>query len=327
MWTMRHLVIAALLAVLGGAGLPPAEAVAAEGTALVIGTGVPGGVYHPLGTALCRLFNLGTQPGGTACTANPSLGSVANLEALRAGRVAFALSQPDAADAAFRGQGSFTAAGPNAELRAVLALHIEAFTVIARASSRIARFDDLKGKRVSIGDPGSGQYLTQDRLLAAAGWTPAMFGRALQLGPAEQNRALCEGRLDAAFFFVGHPNALVLDLMASCPIRLVEVAGPAVDKLLAQAPYYEKVVIPGGLYPGNPKPTATFGARTVLLTTAATSDEVVCRLVHAVVDYFDVFRRLHPVLNDLQPADLVPHSTAAPLHPGAERCFKQEKLL
>jgi TRAP transporter TAXI family solute receptor len=288
---------------------------------------VPGGVYHPLGTALCRLFNLGSQPGGTTCAASPSLGSVANLEALRAGRVAFAMSQPDAADAAYRGEGSFAAAGPNAELRAVLALHVEAFTVLARASSRIVRFDDLRGKRVSVGDPGSGQYLTQDRLLAAAGWTPAVFGRTLQLGPAEQNRALCEGRLDAAFFFVGHPNGLVLDLMASCPIRLVEVDGPAVDKLLAQAPYYEKVVIPGGLYPGNPKPTTTFGSRTVLLTTAAMPDEAVCRLVRAVVDYFDVFRRLHPVLNDLQPADLVPHNTAAPLHPGAERCFRQEQLL
>jgi TRAP transporter TAXI family solute receptor len=326
MWTMRHLAIASLLAALAAA-LPPAQALAAEGAPLVIGTGVPGGVYHPLGAALCRLFNLGSQPGGTPCAANPSLGSVANLEALRAGRVVFALSQPDAADAAFRGQGSFAAAGPDAQLRAVLALHVEAFTVIARASSRIRSFEDLKGKRVSVGNAGSGQYLTQDRLLAAAGWTPAMFGRALQLGPAEQNRALCEGRLDAAFFFVGHPNALVLDLMASCPIRLVEVAGPAVDKLIAQAPYYEKVVMAGGLYPGNPEPTATFGARTLLLATAATPDEAVCRLIRAVVDYFDVFRRLHPVLNDLQPADLVPHSTAVPLHPGAERCFKQEQLL
>src|SRR5262245_11101819 len=239
MWTMRHFLIAGLLA--ATATFLPARAQAAEGTQLAIGTGVPGGVYHPLGAALCRLFNLGSQPGGISCTASPSLGSVANLEALRAGRVAFALSQPDAAEAALHGEGAFAAAGPDAQLRAVLALHIEAFTVIARANSRIASFEDLRGKRVSIGNPGSGQYLTQDRLLAAAGVTSAMFGRALQLGPAEQNRALCEGRLDAAFFFVGHPNKLVLDLMGSCPIRLVEVAGSAVDKLLAQAPYYEKV--------------------------------------------------------------------------------------
>src|SRR5262245_22492833 len=326
MWTMPRLVIALLLAA-PVVTLTPAPSCAAEGAAVVIGTGVPGGVYHPLGAALCRLFNLGSHPGGATCSANPSAGSVANLEALRAGRIAFALSQPDAVDAALHGQGAFAAAGPDEALRAVLALHVEAFTVIAWAKSGIGSFDDLRGKRVSIGNPGSGQYLTQDRLLAAAGATSAMFGRALQLGPAEQNRALCEGRLDAAFFFVGHPNKLVLDLMRSCPIRLVEVAGPAIDKLLAQAPYYEKIVIPGDLYPGNPNPTTTFGARTLLLTTAATPDESVCRLVRAVVDYFDVFRRLHPVLNDLQPADLVPRNTAAPLHPGAERCFKQEELL
>lgn len=305
----------------------PCAADAQERTKLVIGTGAPGGVYYPLGSALCRLINLDAEANGLRCLAETSRGSVANINALKLRKVDFAIVQADVEQAAAMGADAFAGTGPAKELRAVLALHLEAFTVVARDGSGIAHFTDLRGKRVSIGDVGSGQRMTAGRLLHAFGWTKKDFGEAVELGPVEQNAALCAGKLDAIFYFVGHPNGLIQDVTARCHGHLVPVEGPPIDALLKAQPYLRPATVPRGLYEGGDVDTPTFGARAVLLTRADVPDAEVAALVEAVVGHFDVFRLLLPVLADLTPADLAPARRLVPLHPGADAAFRKAGLL
>jgi TRAP transporter TAXI family solute receptor len=305
----------------------PYSVEAQDRTKLVIGTGAPGGVYHPLGSAICRLINLDAGANGLRCLAETSRGSVANINALKRRKVDFAVVQADVEQAAAVGADAFAGTGPARDLRAVLALHLEAFTVVARDGSGIARFEDLRGKRVSIGDVGSGQRMTAGRLLQAFGWTKKDFSEAAELGPVEQNEELCAGRLDAIFYFVGHPNGLIQDATARCHGHLVAVEGPAIDAILKAQPYLRPVVVPRGLYEGGDADTPTFGARAVLLTRADVPEAEVAALVDAVIGHFDVFRLLLPVLADLTPTELVPAAPLVPLHPGADSAFRKAGLL
>jgi TRAP transporter TAXI family solute receptor len=324
----KRLVAAVILATGLIAAASPTGAEEAQKPELVtIATGTPGGVYHPLGAAICRLFHFEERKDGLRCRSRGSQGSVANIAMLRERRFDFGIAQADLAEAAVAGTGVFGAAGPARELRTVLALHLESFTVIARGDLAVAAFNDLRGKRIGVGQPGSGQYASKDDLLAAYHLTLADFAAVVELDPVSQMDELCAGRLDAVFFFVGHPNGLLQDGAISCGIKLVPIAGPEVDQLFRREPFLVHTVIPGGLYRGIGQDTPTLGTRCLLLTTAAVPDTVVYRLVKSVFDHFKEFRVLHPVLAELTPADLVPRGLAAPLHPGAERYYREAGLL
>jgi TRAP transporter TAXI family solute receptor len=169
--------------------------------------------------------------------------------------------------------------------------------------------------------------MTAVLLFQAFGWTMKDFSDVKELGPAEQNEALCAGKLDAVFYFVGHPNGLIQDVTSRCHGHLVAVEGPSIDAVLQAQPYFRRVVVPRGLYEGGDADTPTFGARTVLLTRADVPDAEVAALVDAVAKQFDVFRLLLPVLADLTPADLVPAGYLAPLHPGADSALRKAGLL
>jgi hypothetical protein len=119
-------------------------------------TGTPGGIYHPVGSAICQMFNLEGKHQAMPCVAVSSDGSVANIRRVESGDSTFGLSQTDVAYAAFHGEGPFAAAGPDPKLRILIALYPEAFTVVARADTGIRDFQDLRGKRVGIGTSGVG---------------------------------------------------------------------------------------------------------------------------------------------------------------------------
>lgn len=294
---------------------------------VVIGTGTSGGVYHPLGAAICRMFHFQDRKDGLRCRSRASKGSVANIEMLRKRRVDFGIAQADLEQAAVAGTGVFAGAGPAPDVRTVLALHMESFTVVARGELNLAGFKDLRGRRIGVGQPGSGPYGSKDALLAAYGLTRSDFASVVELNPVSQMDELCAGRLDAGFFFTGHPSGLVQDAAISCGVKLVPITGREAEQLISREPFFVNAIIPGGLYRGIGDKTPTLGARCVLLTTAAVPDTTVYELVKAIFEHFDDFQQLHPVLAGLKPTDLVPHGLAAPLHPGAERYFREAGLL
>jgi hypothetical protein len=305
---------------------PPAVAQKAADT-IYIGTGAVTGVYYPAGGGICRMVNRSRGEHGMNCAIESTEGSIANIEGLRAGEFDMAIVQSDAQFDAYRGDGPFAQAGPDPDLRAVLSLHAEPFTVVARADSGIASVADLRGKRVNVGAPGSGQRATTEAVMAANGWTMADFAQASELPSDEQAAALAAGRVDAIVFTVGHPSGEIYDATQSTAARIVPITGPAVDRLLADRPYFAKATIPGGLYRGSDGPTPTFGARATLVTTAETPDDVVYLVVKSVFENFDEFKSLHPALARLDRREMARAALTAPLHPGAERYYREAGLM
>ena len=301
--------------------------VALAPTPVTLATGTPGGVYHPVGNSICRMFNLASEHQAVPCVGVSSDGSVANIRRIENGKSTFGLSQTDVAYAAFHGEGPFAAAGPDPKLRMLIALYPEAFTVVARAESNIRNFQDLRGKRVGLGKSGAGYTFTRDIVLGSYGWTIQDLERVPELGPAEQNQALCSNKVDAIIFQAGHPNGLTQEATTGCRARLVRVASPPIDRLLAAHPYYVASVIPGGMYAGNPDDVPTIGTLAVLVTSSDQSDELAYAVVKAVFENFADFRRLHPALAKLKIEDMVPSQAVMPIHLGALRYYREAGFL
>jgi hypothetical protein len=295
-------------------------------TPVTLATGTPGGVYHPVGNAICRMFNLEGEHQAMPCVAVSSDGSVANIRRIESGDSAFGLSQTDVAYAAFHGEGPFAAAGPDPKLRILIALYPEAFTVVARPDTGIRDFQDLRGKRVGIGTSGVGYNFTRDVILGFYGSAIPDPERVLEFAPAEQNQALCSNKVDAIIFEAGHPNGLTQEATTDCRARLVRVAGSPIDRLLATHSYYIASVIPGGMYAGNPGDVPTIGTRAVLVTSSNQPDELTYAAVKAVFENFAVFRRLQPALSTLEIKDMVPNEAVMPIHPGALKYYREAGL-
>jgi len=294
---------------------------------VTIGTGGVTGVYYPAGGAVCRLLNKGRRDHGIRCSVESTRGSSFNVTAVRSGDLDFGIVQSDIQFAAVHGQPPFATSGPYKGLRSVFTLHTESFTVLARADAGIKAFDDLKGKRVNIGNPGSGQRATLEMLMDAKGWGMSDFAKTMELTSSEQSKALCENKIDAMVFIVGHPNASIKEASITCDTVLVDVSGPAIDKLVANLPYFKLSTIPAGMYRGTDDATKTFGVGATLVTSASTPDAIVYELVKAVFENFSDFRMMHPAFNYLDRADMVNQVASAPMHPGAMRYFKENRLL
>jgi TRAP transporter TAXI family solute receptor len=213
------------------------------------------------------------------------------------------------------------------DIRAVFSLQSEVFTVLARRSANIKGLDDLKGKRVNIGNPGSGQRDTLEEIMKVKGWDQSVFSLAAELKPAEQASALGDNNIDAMTYFVGHPNGAIQEATTTTDAVLVPITGPEIDKLLEEKSYYTKAEIPGGLYKGNDQATQSIGGKAVLSTTSKVDAEVVYQLVKSVFENIERFQRLHPAFKDLKPEEMIEVGLSAPLHEGAERYYKERGWL
>ena len=300
---------------------------AADDTFITIGTGGVTGVYYPTGGAICRLVNKGRKSHGIRCSVESTGGSVYNLNTIRAGELDLGVAQSDWQYHAVHGTAKFADKGANPELRALFSVHPEPFTVVARKDSGIKRFADMKGKRVNIGNPGSGQRGTMEVVMGALGWTKGDFALASELKSAEQSKALCDNKIDAIVFTVGHPSGSIKEATTSCDAVVVPVAGAAIDKLVAENSYYRTATVPGGMYRGNAADVATFGVGATLVSSTKTSADAVYQVVKAVFENFDRFRRLHPAFNNLKKEEMVKDGLSAPLHEGAIRYYKEAGLL
>jgi TRAP transporter TAXI family solute receptor len=314
-------VIAASTAIGGGA------ASAQDQTFIAIGTGGVTGVYYPTGVAICRLVNRDRSEHGIRCGVESTGGSVFNINAIRGGELEFGVAQSDWQFHAFRGTSRFEEQGAFEGLCAVFSVHPEPFTVVARADAGIETFVDLQGKRVNVGNPGSGQRGTMEVVMEAYGWTMDDFALASELQAAEQSQALCDNNIDAMIYTVGHPSGSIQEATTACDSVLVEVSGDTIDALVADRPYYRTATIPGGMYRGNPDDVHTFGVGATFVTHADVPEDVVYTVVSAVFENIDQFRSLHPAFANLDPAQMASDGLSAPLHPGAERYFREAGLI
>lgn len=294
---------------------------------ITIGTGGVTGVYYPTGGAICRLVNKGRKEHGIRCSVESTGGSVYNINTIREGELEFGVAQSDWQYHAYHGTSKFTEAGSFDDLRAVFSVHPEPFTVVARADSGIENFEDLKGKRVNIGNPGSGQRGTMEVVMEALGWTKTTFELATELKAAEQSAALCDNQIDAMVYTVGHPSGSIQEATTACDSVLVNVTGDEIQALIDNNSYYRGATIVGGVYRGNPDDTKTFGVGATFVTSTAVSEDAVYTIVKSVMENIDDFKKLHPAFANLDPKEMATAGLSAPLHDGAAKYYKEAGLI
>lgn len=303
-----------------------AEPAAAQQKFVTIGTGGVTGVYYAVGGAVCRLMNKQRAKTGIRCSVESTGGSVFNANAIGTGEQDFGMAQSDVQYNAVKGVAQFKGK-PIADLRAVFSVHPEPFTVLARPDAGISKFEDFKGKRFNVGNPGSGTRSALEELLKALNMKMSDFALASELKADEHGPALCDNKIDGFFYGVGHPSANIQDPTTTCGAKLVPLTGPAVDALVKAHPYYAYATIPGGMYANNPQPTRTYGVLATVVTSAKVPADIVYTITKAVFDNLDEFKKLHPAFAHLDPQHMVKDGLSAPLHEGAVRYFREKGLI
>lgn len=317
----RHLRTLAGFSLIGFASVVSPYAHATE--FITIGTAGQTGVYYVVGQSVCQLVNRGTADHGFRCTAPATAGSIANLNGIRAGDFNFGVVQSDWQYHALHGSSTFSDAGPNQKLRSILSAHADVVTIVARADAGIKALGDLRGKKVNIGNPGSGSRATAEVLLETIGIGIDELALASELKSAEQSAALCDNKIDAMMFSAGHPVGNITEATVACDTVFLQVEGPQIDKLVDETIYYSKAEITGGLYNGQPDTIRTYGPLATLVSSTDTSDDAVYEVVKAIFDNIDRFKALHPAFANLDEKAMISNGIIAPLHDGAVRYYTE----
>ncbi|WP_051448937.1 TAXI family TRAP transporter solute-binding subunit [Tolumonas lignilytica] len=295
-------------------------------SSLTISTGSVSGIYYPAGGAICRLVNKSLRQRIPRCSVITSEGSVANIEKLRNKQVPLALVQSDVQQHAFAGTHEFSTKGKMPQLRALFSLYSEAFTLIAREDSKINLMTDLIGKRIDLGNAGSGEQATMQLLMNQLNLKPADFAAISSLNADERAQELCDNQTDAFIYVVGHPNGAIREATNNCDTKLISIPQEQIQSLLSNYPEYHAMTIPGGLYQGNDADVNTFGVSATLLTTDELDDETAYQIVKATMENLTQLERSHPALKGLKPEDMANVGLTIPLHPGAIRYYQEHHI-
>ncbi len=320
------------LAAVGLLFLSPGGSLAQGKKFIAIGTGGPTGVYFVVGNSICRMLHKGAAEGrkkgrkhGIRCSAPSTGGSTYNIGQISEGELDFGVAQSDWQYHAVNCSSEKVTCNKN--LRAVFSVHPEPFHIIVGKESGINSWGDLKGKRVNIGNPGSGQRGTMEVLMAAHGTKASDFAQATELTSTEQSKALCDGKIDAYGYTVGVPNAGVAVATDGCDARIINLASSVEKKLVNDNPFYAFATIPKGTYKTSDSDVTTFGVMATFVTSTETADDLVYELVRAVFENLDDFRKLHPAFKNLDPKQMITDGLSAPLHSGAVKYYKEKGLM
>jgi TRAP transporter TAXI family solute receptor len=329
---MKKLVVLTIALIFGLTlltGLGPFEQNAQAGrtTFVTIGTGGITGVYYPTGGAIAKMVNKKRKEYGIRATVESTGGSVFNVNAVMTGDLEFGVVQSDRQYQAVNGMAEWKDKGKQEDLRAVFTIHPESITLVAADDSGIKSIQDLKGKRVNIGNPGSGQRQNSIDALEAAGLDWKTDIKAEGVKAAEAPGLLQDGRIDAFFYTVGHPNGNIKEATSGKrKVHMVPITDVAA--LLAKYPYYAKAVVPMKFYSGatNDGDVETFGVKATFVTSSKVPDEVVYAITKEVFDNFEAFKKLHPAYGVLTKENML-EGMSAPIHPGAMKYFKEAGLM
>ena len=319
------------LAVAVGALLSWPDAAQAQGKRFIsIGTGGPTGVYFVVGNSICRMVHQEAAEGrskgrkhGIRCSAPSTAGSTYNINNIKEGEFDFGVAQSDWQFHAFNGSSKYEG-NKFDKLRAVFSIHPEPLHIIVGGKTGIMGWDDLKGKRVNIGNPGSGQRGTTDFLLQEHGVDKSYFKLATELTSTEQSKALCDGKIDAYIYTVGVPNAGVSVATDGCGAKIVDFTTSVAKGLVDARPYYAWATIPSGTYKTTDKDVTTFGVMATFVSSTDVPADVVYEVTRAVFENLDDFRNLHPAFRNLDPKLMIKNGLSAPIHDGAAKYYKEK---
>lgn len=299
-----------------------------ERTFVTIGTGGVTGVYYPTGGAISRMINKKFDTYKIKATVESTGGSVYNINAVLGGDLQFGVAQSDRQYQAIHGEKEWSEAGPQKDLRSVFSIHPESITLIASEDSGIEEIKDLVGKRVNLGNPGSGQLGNSRDALAAFNISEDDIN-ANYVKAVEAPGLIQDERLDAFFYTVGHPNGNIKEATSGrIKVRIVPIEGMEIDELIKKYPYYAKSFIPSSLYPSavNSSDIPTFGVKATFVTSIKVSEDIVYAITKEIFENFEEFKKLHPAYQVLTKESML-KGLSAPLHPGAVKYYKEAGLM
>lgn len=327
--TLRNSIAAVAVAAIPFIAAEPASA---QNQFIAIGTGGPTGVYFVVGNSICRMLHKEAAEGrsqgrqhGIRCAAPSTAGSTYNIAQISEGELDFGVSQSDWQYHSYNGSSDKVTSYP--ELRSVFSVHPEPYQLIVGADSGISSWSDLEGKRFNMGNPGSGQRATTELLMERYGTGDDFFAALTDMTSTEHSQALCDGLIDAYGYVVGVPNSGVAVATEGCGAQIVTLDTEVEQGLIDEFPFYGPVVIPAGAYSSMDEEVKTFGGFATLVTSASVPEDVVYELVRAVFENFEDFKRLHPAFALLTPEGMIKDALSAPLHPGAEKYYKEKGWL
>ncbi len=292
---------------------------------ITIGTGGVTGTYYPTGGAVCRMVNKKKKETKIRCSVESTGGSVYNVNNIKAGELDFGTVQSDVAYQAYKGEGNFADA-PFKELRSVMAIYPELLALVVRKDSGINEFKDIKGKRINLGNPGSGQANTAPIIMEKFGLKDDDLKLAGVLKAPECPAALTDNKIDGYFYMVGHPTANIKDASNSVAIDIIDINSKEAKEVVDEHPYYAFGVIPAGTYSGVDRDVTSIGVKAVLVTSADVDDKAVELIVSTILENFDDFKELHPAYKGITKESLL-EGTSVPLHKAAEAYYKKVGLI
>jgi TRAP transporter TAXI family solute receptor len=327
----------ALLGGLGAAALGAMPAGAQDITFFRIGTGATAGTYFPIGGLIANAIS--NPPGSRACvdggscgvpglvaTSVASNGSVANANAIAAGTMQSGFVQSDVAYWAYTGTGIYEGRPKADGLRAIASLYPESFQLVARKGSGIKSVMDLKGKRLSLDEPGSGTLVDARLILAAYGLTEKDL-KAEYLKTQQAADKLKDGTLDAFFSVSGWPNGAISELAVTTGIDLVPIAGPEADGLVKKFSFFATDAIPDDAYKNTPG-VKTVSVNAVWVTSIKQSEALIYAITAALwnANTRKLLDSGHAKGKVIRLEDTL-QGLGIPLHPGAEKFYKEKGII
>lgn len=287
---------------------------------LYIATGGTAGTYYALGGGIAKLL----EKASIKATAQTTGASVENLRLLKDGQVDIAFTQTDIADYAAKGTEMFQDAGPIQNLKAIAALYPETIQIVVPADSPIQSVTDLKGKRVSVGAPGSGTELNAKQILEAYGLTFDDI-KVQRLSFAESSSGLQDGMLDAAFVTAGAPTSAVSELATTKGVRILSLDDAHIQTLTEKYPFYFEQVIPAGTYKGQDQDVKTVAVKSMLVARGELDEQLVYAITKAVFDNLKELESFHAKAKEIKLEDALKGFTID-VHPGAAKYFEEKGI-
>lgn len=313
----RKTLIAALAALLIVFSAPLAQA---KENILFGGASITG-VYYQVALQISNMMNkhMGDEYNYVG---RPTGGSVFNINALERNAFDFGVAQSDRNYQGYNGTADWEGK-PVESLRSVFSMHPETILLVTRKDAGIKKVEDIKGKRINIGNPGSGQRGNAMDVLRIYGIDPEKDIQAESLQQAEASRALVDGKIDAFFYTVGNPSAAIEEPAQSVDLAIVPINSKGIKDFVAEHPYYIMTTIPAGTYKGVDNPVETYAVTATVVTSESVPEQTVYDMVKTVFENLDELRSSHAAFRNLNPKEML-GGLSAPLHPGAEKYYKEK---
>ncbi|SFP77701.1 TAXI family TRAP transporter solute-binding subunit [Tranquillimonas alkanivorans] len=296
-----------------------AFATSASAQDLSIATGGTGGTYYPYGGGLAEL--IGRHVDGASATAEVTGASVENMALIAREESDLAIALADTVYAAYNGTIDPFTNRPVEEARALASIYPNAVQIVTLADSGIDSLDDLAGKRVSVGAPGSGTEVNAEALLTSNGITYDDIDEQ-RLNFNETADALRDGDIDAGFWSVGPPTSSIMNLAATRDIRIIPLTEEEIANAVEAEPVFAPYTLREGIYEGVGEPVPTISIPNVLVVNSAMDEELAYQITKNMFENVDELIAVHPAANDTT-VDFALSSTPIPFHPGAVRYYEE----